>query len=68
MLIVDTNTRVCVALLLCQMLQNTVSVPRGNVPGVNGYNRCHILSQKRSGAIDIIDGHDVFEGVNQSHY
>ena len=40
----------------------------GNVPGENGYNRCHILSQKRSGAIDIIDGHDVFEGVKQSHY
>ena len=52
MLIVDTNTRVCVALLLCQVLQNTVSVRRGMYEG--GMGTTGVIFCHKSGAVPLI--------------
>ena len=51
-MIIDPNTRVCVALLLCQVLQNTVSVSWGMCAwrmGTTGVIFCH-----KSGAVPLI--------------
>ena len=56
-MIIDTNTRVRVALLLCQVLQNTVSVPWGMCAwrmGTTGVIFCH-----KSGAVPLISLTDV---------
>ena len=55
--IIDPNTRVRVALLLCQVLQNTVSVPWGMCGGrmgTTGVIFCH-----KSGAVPLISWTDM---------